>query len=230
MLCGGLLAPANCVITVALRVLGLSDDAHFQNYHRVLNRARWSAHHAAGILLRLLVRVFVPAGPVVLGLDDTVERHRGAKIAGRSMCHDAVRLSWGCFQKTSGLRWIGLHLITRIPWAKRTWALPFLTALAPSYNYPACVRARGLIVQAQRWLPVREIIILGEGGYAVIYLLAWCQRLAKPVTVISRLRMDGALYTPAPPRRPGQRGRCQVKGQRLPTPSQYLASRRTKSI
>ena len=175
LFCGVLLAPANGVLTAALRVLGLSADTHFQNYHRVLNRARWSAHHAAGILLRLLVRAFVPAGPVVIGLDDTVERRRGAKIAGRSMYRDAVRSSWGCFQKTSGLRWIGLHLITRIPWAKRTWALPFLTALAPSGNYPAYVqanrphkplseRARGLIGQAQRWLPGRELIVVTDGG------------------------------------------------------------------
>ena len=239
LLCGVLLAPTNCVVTAALRVLGLSDDAHFENYHRVLNRARWSAHHAAGSLLRLLVRTFVPAGPVVIGLDDTVERRRGAKIAGRSMYRDAVRSSWGCFQKTSGLRWIGLHLIAPVRWAKRTWALPFLTALAPSGNYPAYVRAnrphkplseraRGLIGQAQRWLPGRELIVVADGGYAVLDLLAWCQRLAKPVTMISRLRMDGALYTPAPPRRPGQTGRRQVKGERLPTPKEYLASRRTK--
>ena len=229
-----LLAPANATITAALRVLGLSDDSHFQNYHRVLNRARWSARQAAGILLRLLVQAFVPAGPVVIGLDDTVERRRGAKIKGRSMYRDAVRSSWGCFQKTSGLRWIGLHLITRIPWAKRTWALPFLTALAPSGGYPTYVqegrrhkplseRARGLIGQAQRWLPGRELIVVADGGYAVLDLLAWCQRLARPVTMISRLRMDGALYAPAPPRRPGQKGRTQVKGKRLPTPNQYLA-------
>ena len=68
LLCGGLLAPANCVVTSALRVLGFSHDTHFQNYHWVLNRARWSAHHAAGILLRLLLRAFVPMGPVVIGL------------------------------------------------------------------------------------------------------------------------------------------------------------------
>ena len=195
LLSGVLLAPANCVVTSALRVLGLSDDTHFQNYHRVLNRA--------------------------------------------PMYRDAVRSSWGCFQKTSGLRWIGLHLITRIPWAKRTWALPFLTALAPSGNYPAYLqasrphkplseRARGLIGQAQRWLPGRELIVVADGGYAVLDLLAWCQHLAKPVTMISRLRMDGALYKPAPPRRPGQKGRRQVKGERLPTPKEYLASRHTK--
>lgn len=239
LLCGGLLAPANATITAALRVLGLSGDSGFQNYHRVLNRARWSARQAAGILLRLLVRAFVPTGPVVIGLDDTVERRRGAKIKGRSMYRDAVRSSWGCFQKTSGLRWIALHLITHIPWAKRTWALPFLTALAPSGGYPTYVekgrrhkplseRARGLIGQAQRWLPGRELIVVADGGYAVLDLLAWCQRLARPVTMISRLRMDGALYAPAPPRRPGQKGRTQVKGKRLPTPNQYLAAASTQ--
>lgn len=239
LLSGVLLAPANCVLTAALRGLGLSDDPHFQNYHRVLNRARWSARHAAGILLRLLVKAFVPAGPVVIGLDDTVERRRGVKISGRSMYRDAVRSSWGCFQKTSGLRWIGLHLIAPVRWAKRTWALPFLTALAPSGNNPPYVRAgrrhkplseraRGLIGQAQRWLLGRDLIVVADGGYAVLDLLAWCQRLAKPVTMISRLRMDGALYTPAPPRRPGQKGRRQVKGERLPTPKEYLASPRTE--
>ena len=219
---------------------GLSGDSRFQNYHRVLNRARWSARQAAGILLRLLVRAFVPTtGPVVIGLDDTVERRRGAKIKGRSMYRDAVRSSWGCFQKTSGLRWIGLHLITRIPWVRRTWALPFLTALAPSGGYPTYVekgrrhkplseRARGLIGQAQRWLPGRSLIVVADGGYAVVDLLAWCQRLARPVTMISRLRMDCALYAPAPPRRPGQKGRTQLKGKRLPTPNQYLAAADTK--
>ena len=132
-----------------------------------------------------------------------------------------------------------MHLIAPVRWAKRTWALPFLTALAPSGNNPPYVRAgrrhkplseraHGLIGQTQRWLPGRDLIVVADGGYAVLDLLAWCQRLAKPVTMISRLRMDGALYTPAPPRRPGQKGRNQVKGQRLPTPKGYLASRHTK--
>jgi DDE superfamily endonuclease len=106
-----------------------------------LNRARWLARRAAGILLRLLVKAFVPAGPVVLGLDDTVERRRGAKIKGRSL-YRAMRCApaGAAFRRASGLRWIGLHLITPISWAKRTWALPFLTALAPSGAYPSYVQ------------------------------------------------------------------------------------------
>ena len=88
-------------------------------------------------------------------------------------------------------------------------------------------RARGLIGQAQRWLPRRELIVVADGGYAVLDLLAWCQRLTKPVTVISRLRMDGALFT-RPPHHADRdsEGRRQVKGKRLAdTESQYLASR-----
>jgi DDE superfamily endonuclease len=71
LFCGVLLAPANHVLTAALRALGLAGDAHFQNYHRLLNRARWSAHQAARVLLLLLIRAFAPVGPVVLGLDET---------------------------------------------------------------------------------------------------------------------------------------------------------------
>ena len=107
------------------------------------NRARGSARHAAGTLLRLLVKAFVPAGPVLIGLDATVERRRGAKLSGRSMDRDAVRSSGGCFQKTSGLRRLGPPLIAPVRWAKRPWALPLLSALAPSGNNPPGVRAAG---------------------------------------------------------------------------------------
>jgi hypothetical protein len=50
-----------------------SADAHFQNYHRVLNRAQWSSHEAGRMLLGLLLDAFVPEGPVVMGLDETIE-------------------------------------------------------------------------------------------------------------------------------------------------------------
>jgi hypothetical protein len=64
LLCGVLLAPANHTVTAALRALGLAGEPGFQNYHRLLNRARWSARQAAGTLFRLLVEAFVPSGPL----------------------------------------------------------------------------------------------------------------------------------------------------------------------
>ena len=142
LLCGVLLAPANHALTAALRALGMADDARFQNYPRLLNRVRWSARAAAGVLLRLLVATFAPTGPLILGLDETVERRRGPQIKARALYRDAARSSRECFQKTSGLRWLSLHLLVPVRWARRVWALPFLTALCPSARYAPYV-ARG---------------------------------------------------------------------------------------
>jgi hypothetical protein len=239
LLCGVLLAPANQTLTAALRALGLAGEPGFQNYHRVLNRARWSARRAAHQLLKLLVEAFVPAGPVIIGLDDTVERRRGRKLTARAIYYDAARSSKACFQKTSGLRWMNLALLVPVRWAARVWALPFLTALCPSERYgpyvrrgrrhkPLVERARGLIGQVRRWLPDRMLVVVADSSYAALELLAWCARQARPITVITRLRLDAALYAPAPARRPGRNGRPRLKGPRLPSLAQRLQAARTR--
>ena len=74
-----------------------------------------------------------------------------------------------------------------------------------------------MILQLRRWLPNRRIVVVADSSYAVLDLLHFCQSMTRPVTFITRLRLDAALYKPAPPRRPGQMGRTRVKGQRLPT-------------
>jgi hypothetical protein len=84
LLIGAILAPGKRTVTSALRVMGLSAEQHFQNYHRVLSRAVWSSLEISRILLKLLVHTFVPKGPVVIGIDETIERRRGAKIKGKA--------------------------------------------------------------------------------------------------------------------------------------------------
>ena len=127
--------------------------------------------------------------------------------------------------KASGLRWISLMWLGQVPWAGRYWALPFLTVLAPSARYhrqrgrrhkKLTDWARQMILQLRRWLPQRPLVLVGDGGYAVLDLLHCCQSLAQPVTLIARLRLDAALYEPAPPRQPGRNGRPPLKGRRLP--------------
>src|SRR5436853_499920 len=162
LLVGALLAPGPRTVAAALRTLGLQQDRPFANYHRVLNRARWSSRALSPILLTLLVRALVPAeGPVLVGVDDTIERRRGAKIAAKGIYRDPVRSSQEHFVKTSGLRWVSLQLLARVPWAERVWALPFLTVLAPSERYH---QERGqshktlpdwgrqMLLQLRRWL------------------------------------------------------------------------------
>ncbi len=122
LLVGAILAPGQRTVAAALRVMGLSTERQFQNYHRVLNRARWSSRELSRGLLRALVGAFVPAdAPIVVGLDDTIERRRGAKIAAKGIYRDPVRSSKGHFVKASGLRWVSLHLLARIRWAERVW-------------------------------------------------------------------------------------------------------------
>jgi hypothetical protein len=237
LLVGAILAPGQRTVAAALRVMGLGDEAGFENYHRVLSRARWSSRALSRILLHLLVAAFVPAGaPVVVGLDDTIERRRGAKIAAKGIYRDPVRSSKGHFVKASGLRWISMQLLAEVPWAQRVWALPFLTVLAPSerYHQERGLRHRTLpdwgrqmIRQLRRWLPDRALIVVADSSYAVLELLADAAHLAQPVTMITRLRLDAALYDPAPARVPGTKGRPPLKGARQPTLAQRLADPRT---
>lgn len=222
---GAILSPAERTVTAALRVMGLSWEKHFQNYHRVLNRAVWSSLEASRILLGQLVHAFVRSGPVILGLDDTIERRRGAKIKAKGIYRDPVRSSHSHFVKASGLRWLSLMLLAPIPWAQRVWALPFLTVLAPSERYyQGKVRqhkkltawAHQMVLQARRWLPKRFLVVVADSSFAVIDLLWQLRQLKNPVCMITRFRMDAALYEPAKAT-PGAMGRPRKKGQRLPT-------------
>lgn len=231
---GAILAPGKRTVTSVLRVMGLSHEQQFQKYHRVLNRSKWSSLALSRILLGMVVAAFVPAdAAIVLGLDETLERRRGQKIKGKGIYRDAVRSSKSHFVKASGLRWVSLMLITPIPWAARFWALPVLTALAPSERYyqergRAAKKltdwARQMIKQLRRWLPGRRLVVVGDNSYSAIELLAHCASLPEPVTIITRLRLDAALYDPAPPRLPATRGRPRLKGQRQPSLTQRLQS------
>ncbi len=232
LLIGAILAPGERTVAAILRVMGRSNDRQFQNYHRVLNRANWSSRALSRILLRLLVSLFVPdTTPVVIGIDETIERRRGSKIAARGIYRDPVRSSKEFFVKTSGLRWISMMLLTPIPWAQRVWALPFLTVLAPSERSHEQRKkrhktitdwARQMIRQVHRWLPTRQLIIVADGSYAVVAFLANLVRLPL-VPLVTRLRLDAALYDPAPARQAGKRGRPAVKGTRQPTLTKRLA-------
>ena len=162
----------------------------------------------------------------------TRRRVPGPQIAARGLYRDAVRSSKGYFVKVSGLRWLSLMLLVPIPWAGRAWALPVLTVLAPSERHDRNRRrrhktltdwARQMLRQVRRWLPQRALVVVADSGYAAIALLACCARLRRPIAVITRLRLDAALYAPAPPRLPGQRGRPRVKGARLPTLAARIA-------
>jgi DDE superfamily endonuclease len=234
LLLGAILAPGKRTVTSCLRILGLSQERRFVNYHRVLNRARWGGREASRILLKLLVKRFMPNGPFLLGIDDTLERRRGKRIQAKGIYRDPVRSSHSHFVKASGLRWVSLLLLAPLPWAARTWALPFLTCLAPSERYaqkrrkrhkPVLCWARQMILQTQRWLPDRTLVVVADSAFSA---LEWLHALVRQrITIVTRLRLDAALYEPAPFRHPGTNGRPRKRGKRLPTLRQVLESKAT---
>jgi len=238
LLIGAILVPGRRTVTAVLRIMGLSEERQFQTYHRVLSRAAWSSWALSRTLLKMLVQTFVPTGPIICGLDDTIERRGGAKIKAKGIYRDPVRSSHGHFVKASGLRWLSLMLLAPIPWTHRTWALPFLTCLAPSERfYIKKARAhkkltdwgRQMVMQLRRWLPKRQLVIVADSSFAAILWLFQLSQLPGQIGLIVRFRMDAALYEPAPThRRPGQRGRTPKKGKRLPTLQQVAQNNKTK--
>lgn len=229
---GALLAPGKRTVTAVLRVMGLSQERQFQKYHRV----RWSSLALARVLLAMVVQTFVPTGAVVIGIDDTLERRRGEKIKAKGIYRDPVRSSRSHVVKASGLRWLCAMVLTEIPWAGRVWALPFLTALCPSERYH---QERGqshktlpewagqVIALCHRWLSGREVVVVADSSYAVIELLKQVSD-TPAASLITRLRLDAALYDPAPPRRLGQNGRPRKKGVRRPTLQHVLSDPQTQ--
>jgi hypothetical protein len=237
LVAGAILAPGRRTVSSALRAVGLDQEKQFHRYHRVLSRASWSSQELSRVLLGLLVKAFLPeGGPLVVGIDETLERRWGKKIAAKGLYRDPVRSTHENFVKASGLRWVCVMLLVEIPWAARVWALPFLLALAPSERYAAEQGRRHkkitewawqLLLLVRRWYPEREIVAVADRAYASLKLLERCRKLGKPITFVSRLRLDAALYEPAPVRRPGQRGRPRLKGERLPNLSVVAEDRAT---
>jgi hypothetical protein len=192
LLIGAILAPGARTVSSALRAMGLDREKRFHRYHRVLSSARWSSLEASRILLGLLLEAFVVGdGPLVLGLDETLERRYGKKISARGVYRDPVRSTHETFVKSSGLRWVCVMLLVEVPWALRVWALPFLSALAPSERYAAKRGRRHkkitewawqLLLVVRRWHPQREIVAVADRAYASLKLLDRCRKLSDPIT------------------------------------------------
>src|SRR3954469_18205330 len=236
LLMGALLSVGRHTVCAALRFCGLAKEPNFHKYHRILSLVHWSALKASRILLYLLVEWFTTKEePLVVGIDETIERRSGAKIKTKGIYRDPVRSSQKHLVKCSGLRWMCMMLLCQVSWAQRIWALPFLSILAPSEHY--CTGqgkrhkkitqwARQMIMLLRRWLPHRVLIIVADSSYAVLELL---EAVQDKVCFISRLQLRAALYDPAPTqRRPGQRGPTPKKGAPQPKLSQRLEDEATE--
>jgi hypothetical protein len=208
-------------ITSILRVMDLREERNFSKYHRVLSRAEWNGLALSKILLGILITVLPVSWPILIAVDETLERRKGKKIKAKGVYRDAVRSSQSKVITSFGLKWECMTLIVPLPWCSRPWALPFLTVLAPSKkaNEKAGKRhktsidwTRQMVEIVSRWLKRRAWILLGDGAYACMALAQAC--VDQRVTLISRLRLDAQLFELLEAK-PKQRGRPAVKGKRI---------------
>ena len=181
---GAILSPGKRTVSSALNILGIGQHGDFAIYYHVLNRARWSPLQLSRALLLLVAGRLCPSTePLVFGIDETVERRWGRKIAAKGRYRDPVRSKDDQVVMTPGLQWVSLMLLTRIGWAGRHWALPFLTALVPSARYDRrkgrrhktfTDYAQQMLVCLRRWLPERDLVVVADGGYAKREFLRHC--------------------------------------------------------
>lgn len=234
---GTLLCLNRRTVCGALRAVDGASDKGFSRFHRFLSRGAWSGLKGSRILLGLLLKAFVPDGqPLVIGVDDTIERRRGSKICAKGIYRDPVRSSRGFFVKVEGLRWLSLQLLARPGFATRTWGLPFLTVLCRSERANAKRRRRHQTVPEKaawgmrliaRWFPHRRLVMVGDGAFASLELF---HTLRCHALCVARCRMDARFFNPPPARKAGQKGRPRVVGTRQLTPRTRSVRKATKWI
>src|SRR5512147_2036585 len=225
---GAILATGPRTVCSVLRIMGKSQERHFTNFHRVLNRDAWSCLAAGQILLSLIVAILPPDWPIVLAADDTLERRTRRRIRAKGCYRDPVRSSRKHVVNCFGLKWVALMILVPVPWGQRVWALPVLTTLCcpegagrRASRKTSIDLARQMVLQVRRWLPERELILVLDGGFAAVDLARACQRHG--VTMIGRLRLDAALYHPPGPQPPGRRGPKPKEGPRQRRPTEWAS-------
>jgi hypothetical protein len=211
-------------------VVGLTEGDP-SDYHRVLSLARWSSLTLAALLARFILRHFWPAGRVRLVGDDTVTEHPGRTVYGKARHRDPVRSSHSYTAWRWGHKWVVLAVLVQFPFTRRPWALPVLAAL---YHSPQDDHKRGrphktparllqlLVRLLLRWFPDRRFILAGDQGYGSHDMALLTPRSRERLHLVSKLHPDANLYEP-PPAYTG-RGRPRVKGAKLPSPRQVVAT------
>lgn len=237
-------------VTAVVLAAGAAGDHHISAYHRFFSRAQWAVDAVGRILFELAVAWCPAEAPLVVIIDDTLCRKGGKGISGATMHHDPLRSTRRKPFFSFGHVWVVLAVWVPLPTGgRRGFALPVLVRLYQSSKRGGTAdgparRTRGVRAQAAQaahavaprptklelarelvglvaaWASERPVRVVADSVYAGRMLLE-----GRPANVhlISRLRLDAALWTVPAKRRPGQRGRSRRRGVRLPAPAALAA-------
>jgi DDE superfamily endonuclease len=245
---GWCLSPRHRYLTEMIQAANAVHRGHHSRYHRFFSDAAWSIDDLYDALARRAVAAFYPEGTIIAGVDDSLCRKRGLTIFGTGMHHDPLLSSRQRTWVSWGHDWVILSLIIPMPpWSPtKVWALP--VGLRLYRNRQGLTKGKKqekgkgkgakrklpkdpnhrtrpelaveLIAHFAKLFPDREIVLSGDSAYGGQSVL---QHLPKNVDLISRVAANAALYGPAPPRRPDQKGPSRKKGDRLPGMAEWAA-------
>lgn len=198
-------------------------SGHFSSYHRVFSRARWSMLPLGRVLAAVLLELVPRDAPVILAGDDTTAEHRGKHVFGKACHRDAVHSTGGKVQLKWGHKWVALAVLVKLPFCKRAWALPVLSALhvppstaaatplsrsrmlelrkrdqktgkLPARDKTPPLLMRQMLATLMHWFPERRFILTGDWGYGSHELAWFCHRHRRRVTLVARFRGDAVLH------------------------------------
>jgi DDE superfamily endonuclease len=237
LLAAAILTTGRRTIANLLRTLGPLAEGHRTDYQRVLSRAPWSGVRLGCALTAFLLTHLLPAGPVLLVGDDTVDGHPGRRVYGKARHRDPVRSSHSYTAWRYGHKWVVLAVLVRFPFATRPWALPVLVDLyrvaadnrqrRRPHRTPAQILCRLLRLLLLRF-PGRSFVFVGDSGYGTHAVARFCHRHRGRLTLVSKLHPDANLYAPPPPYT--GTGRPRKKGRALPKPRQVAAATRARRL
>ncbi len=191
-------------------------------YHRFLRAGAWTMTELWRTLVGLLVPRLVPAGVLLVDLDDTLFHKAGRKIEGAGTFRDPIRSTARNVVYALGLNVVVLTVRLTPPWGGEPLGLPVNVRLYRKGGPSHLELGARMLRELAAWLPDRAFALTCDGAYAAL------AGMDLPRTqVTSRMRRDAALYMPPPPRKRGQRGRPRKKGRRFPSP-EHLARRATR--
>jgi hypothetical protein len=215
---GWALCPGRRTLT---RIYSFADPARgraHDAYSRFFTDASWLLTDFWKCLGILLVKNCFPQRVIETQLDDTVFHKSGRTITDAGWWRDAVRSTAQKTVHCFGLNLVLLTVAVKPPWGGEPLGLPINLRLHRKGQATLLDLAEEMIREVADWFPDRRFALCADGFYAP---LAGVDLPRTSLT--SRMRSDAAIYRPAPPRRPHQRGAPRKKGARLPTPAQLAA-------
>ena len=225
LMAGWVFAPRR---TITGMIRAGSADRHHSAFHRIFATAKWSID-AAGLAVYDLIRKLLPQETVFLAGDDTLLSRRGLKMFGAGMHRDPMLSSRGFTVLRWGHCWVVLCVVVESPRTPgRCFALPILARLYLNKNAsqkwnrayrtkPELMLEMLELVQAHD--PEQPLHFLGDSAYTSSSMLS---KIPSSMAVTGRIGCNSRIHAAAPERKPGQKGRSRVRGERLDTPDEML--------